>query len=549
MNQDCDLRLAVVDQLNQFKAWAVSRQYLEQVGETMGNLSLKYKVILAVTLTSVIAVVLSVVIQAKSNISSLKQAIEADANTLASVLSASVAGPLADGEATAANAVLSGLQASDRANNAVAYTAQGEPFAWFQRDKVSSASFPTDLPRQRGSVGFEEHANGYTVIKSVEANGRTQGYLHLDINLNEVDAVVSAAVWRGLAIVLGVGVFAVVVAYAIQSTIVRPLAQAADALKDIAQGEGDLSRRLDVNSHDEVGELCRWFNVFIERIHSMIGEFTGIVGQLDDSSQQLTSTTRDTEMGVVKQQNEVQQVVTAVREMASVVSDVAKNVSEAAQDAEQADRESNNGRQVVVSAMAQIENLASDIDAASEVIDRLRQETDNIGSVLDVIRGIAEQTNLLALNAAIEAARAGEQGRGFAVVADEVRTLASRTQTSTQEIQEMIERLQGGAREAVSMMEKGTSQAQESVSQAEAASRSLEAITAGVSSIKSKTEQIASASEEQSAATREMESNMENIASVAQGTAAGSSQIASSSAELAQLAEKMSSIVRQFKLH
>ncbi|BFM08657.1 methyl-accepting chemotaxis protein [Halioxenophilus aromaticivorans] len=513
----------------------------------MGKLSLKYKVILAVTLTSILAAVVSVIIQASSNISAMSKAIEADSSTLAKVVGGSLAGAIAFGDNVSANSALASLSASERTKSVVVYS-NGEPFAWYVRGQ-SGGDLPMGMSRPSASDGVVKLDGELVITHSIISDGSPVGRMVLDVELTEIEAIISSAIWRAVAIILGVSVVAGLVAMLIQNSIVRPVSEAVEALKDIAQGEGDLTRRLRVKTDDEVGELCRWFNVFIERIQNMIGEFAGIVGQIDESSQQLTSTTKETEVGVVKQQSEIQQVVTAVREMASVVAEVAHNVSQAAQDAEQADKEAGSGRQVVVSTMSQIENLANDVDAASVVIDRLRQETDNIGSVLDVIRGIAEQTNLLALNAAIEAARAGEQGRGFAVVADEVRTLASRTQTSTQEIQEMIERLQSGAREAVTMMEKGTSQAQESVAQAEAASHSLEAITAGVSSIKAKTVQIASASEEQSAATREMESNMENIASVAQNTAAGSTQIAASSAELARLAENMSAIVRQFKLH
>lgn len=516
----------------------------------MGKFSLKIKVLSAVTLTSILAVVISVFIQTKISITNLTEVIEDDSTTLAKVLGGSVAGAIAFGDNASASASLESLRASARTRSAVVYSSYGKPFAWYQR---GSSTITTELPRELsqtvGADGIVEHGDFFTITHPIMVEGAKVGSISLDVDLEEINQVVSSTVWMGIVVVLGVSVVAFSVAMFIQMSIVKPVERAVEALKDIAQGEGDLSRRLEVSANDEVGELCRWFNVFIERIQNMIAEFAGIVGQIDESSQQLTKTTRETEVGVVKQQSEISQVVTAVREMASVVAEVAQNVSEAAHDAEQADNEANSGRQVVVTTMSQIGNLASDVDAASVVIDKLRQETDNIGSVLDVIRGIAEQTNLLALNAAIEAARAGEQGRGFAVVADEVRTLASRTQTSTQEIQEMIERLQSGAREAVTMMEKGTSQAQESVAQAEAASHSLEAITAGVSSIKTKTEQIASATEEQSAATREMESNMENIASVAQSTAAGSTQIASSSAELAQLAENMSAIVRQFKLH
>ena len=513
----------------------------------MANLSLKLKVILAVTLTSVLAVIITAVLQAQSSISSIAKAIEQDSETLVKVLGGSVSGAIANGNTDAADSALSALTANKRTLAAVVYLVDGEPLAWYQRGRTSQ-SFPSGMPRNSAASGTKYHDDTFTIAHEVRYQGTKVGSLVMEVELEEIHDIISSTLWRSAIVVLVVSLIAVTVALLLQSAVVGPVSKAAAALKDIAQGEGDLTRRLEVKSNDEVGELCHWFNVFIERIHDIVADFARTVQQLDVNSQSLMTTTRETEQGVVRQQSEIQQVVTAVREMASVVAEVAENVSQAAENAEQADGESANGRQVVVSTMSQIESLAHDINAASVVIDKLQQETDNIGSVLDVIRGIAEQTNLLALNAAIEAARAGEQGRGFAVVADEVRTLASRTQTSTQEIQEMIERLQTGAREAVSMMEKGTSQAGESVSQAEAASRSLEAITAGVSSIKSKTVQIASASEEQSAATREMESNMENISQVAQNTATGSTQIAASSAELAQLAEKMSQIVRQFKL-
>ena len=206
------------------------------------------------------------------------------------------------------------------------------------------------------------------------------------------------------------------------------------------------------------------------------------------------------------------------------------------------------GKEIVQSTMSQIKNLSNEIITASEVIDRLRQETVDIGTVLDVIRGIAEQTNLLALNAAIEAARAGEQGRGFAVVADEVRTLASRTQSSTTEIREMIERLQTGSAEAVEMMTAGTAQADTSVARANEATDSLEDITQIVGVIRDRTNQIAAASEQQSAATQQIEVNIDSVSGVAISTAESSSRITANSANLADMAARMAELVGRFKV-
>jgi methyl-accepting chemotaxis protein len=234
--------------------------------------------------------------------------------------------------------------------------------------------------------------------------------------------------------------------------------------------------------------------------------------------------------------------------MAGTVQEVSRNVGLAANDAETADRNATQGKKIVDETMRAIEKLAEDIERAAVVITKLQKESDNIGAVLEVIGGIAEQTNLLALNAAIEAARAGEQGRGFAVVADEVRTLASRTQKSTQEIKEMIDRLQVGAKEAVTVMEQGRAQASSSVDQAERAGEALTLITNAVSVIRDMTQQIASASEEQNAVTEEINKNIVSISQVASQTSDDSSQISRGTKELAQLSGKMEKLISQFRL-
>ncbi len=218
---------------------------------------------------------------------------------------------------------------------------------------------------------------------------------------------------------------------------------------------------------------------------------------------------------ILEQKDEVDKVATAMTEMSATVHEVARNATEAAEAAQRADEETTKGKMVVSQAIEAIDLLANEVNDAAQVIHRLEQDSDEIGAVLDVIRGIAEQTNLLALNAAIEAARAGEQGRGFAVVADEVRTLAQRTQQSTQEIQNMIERLQSGAQDAVKAMEQGRSRAQVGVEQAAEAGTSLETIAQAVGTISDMNTQIATAAEEQSVVAEEINLNIVSISDMA----------------------------------
>ncbi|NHZ69797.1 MAG: methyl-accepting chemotaxis protein, partial [Thermotogales bacterium] len=259
----------------------------------------------------------------------------------------------------------------------------------------------------------------------------------------------------------------------------------------------------------------------------------------------VTSTTRE---GVQRQKSEIDQVATAMTEMAATVQEVARNAATAAGAARDANEEAGSGKRVVKETIQAINSLAGEVQSASDVINQLAADSEAIGGVLDVIRGIAEQTNLLALNAAIEAARAGEQGRGFAVVADEVRTLAQRTQTSTQEIQSMIEKVQSGARNAVNVMESGREQAAGSVSKAGEAGTSLETINSAVSAINDMNMQIASAAEEQSAVAEEINRNIVNIGIVADETADGSNKIANANEDLVRLGGQLQSIVSMFKV-
>lgn len=309
----------------------------------------------------------------------------------------------------------------------------------------------------------------------------------------------------------------------------------------------DISHHCDMVSHDLIGEIVNSFNTMAENLRSMIGQISGATTQLASAAEEMSAITEEANRGVQKQQQDVEQVALAMSEMTSTVQDVARSAAVAAESAQQADGDAKGGALVATEAIGGIDCLVGEVEKASTVIHNLEQETENIGMVLDVIRGIAEQTNLLALNAAIEAARAGEQGRGFAVVADEVRTLASRTQQSTQEIQQMIERLQAGAVDAVRVMEDARSQAQSSSDQVEKAAESLAAIAGAVAGITDMNAQIASAAEEQSAVAAEINNAVANIREVSDQVAAGAQQTASASEELARLSSQQQSLMARFR--
>jgi methyl-accepting chemotaxis protein len=337
-------------------------------------------------------------------------------------------------------------------------------------------------------------------------------------------------------------------AFFISRAIVGPLVKTQAAMSDIASGNGDLTQRIKVSGTDEIAQLANAFNLFAEKIQNIIKEVSSITDNVANASERMTVVTDETRKGADRQQQETDEVAIAVNEMAAAGQEVARNASSAADAAHNADVAADNGRQVVGHTIEAIDSLAREVSDAGVVIDRVEKDSESIGGVLDVIKGIAEQTNLLALNAAIEAARAGEQGRGFAVVADEVRTLASRTQQSTAEIQTMIERLQSGTRDAVSVMEQSRQMAEATVGQAAKAGTSLEEINAAVTTIKDLNSQIACSAEEQSSVAEEINEKVVRISDITDQTAAGSQQSASASNELNQLAETLKVLVGQFKV-
>jgi methyl-accepting chemotaxis protein len=318
------------------------------------------------------------------------------------------------------------------------------------------------------------------------------------------------------------------------------------ATKGIASG--NLTTRLSLNGKDEMQKIAIDFNAMSETFEALVQQIMSATSQLAAASEEVAVISQQSSVNLNNQRAETEQVATAMNEMSATVQEVARNAGDASGAAANADNEAQAGNSIVKQASRSIDELAHEVENASGVIQQLAQDSDSIGTVLDVIKGIAEQTNLLALNAAIEAARAGEQGRGFAVVADEVRTLAGRTQQSTQEIEAMIDKLQSGAKNAVTAMQTGREKAAIGVEQTKQAGEALAAITRAVATINEMNTQIASAAEEQSATTEEMNKNIININQLADETAESAGQSTTASAELSKLAADLQSLVSQFKI-
>ena len=329
-------------------------------------------------------------------------------------------------------------------------------------------------------------------------------------------------------------------------SITRPLRRVNEMLNIVSSG--DLSKKLDQSGSDEFAELSTNCNLLIDSLRSLIQGIVSRSTQLATAAEETSAVTAQSTTAIEEQRHQVEQAATATTEMSSTAQSVLTSANDTLGEIKQADDEAKHIKSISATNRQTIEQLALEVESASQVINKLQQDSASIGGILDVIRGIAEQTNLLALNAAIEAARAGEQGRGFAVVADEVRTLASRTQESTQEIQKMIEVLQTGSEKAVSVMDTGKAQAAECVSQSEMADKALEAITHAVHQAYDSSSQIATAAEEQSVVAQEICENLESIVAIAEQTTTGSQQTAESSSEVARLAEELQQSVQEFKV-
>jgi methyl-accepting chemotaxis protein len=337
-----------------------------------------------------------------------------------------------------------------------------------------------------------------------------------------------------------------VFAWLLTRSITQPINQAVAAAEEIA--EGNLTRPIHVEGSDEAARLLSAMDKMQSKLRDTLQRISGSATQLASAAEELNSVTDESARGLVQQNNEIEQAATAVNQMTSAVEEVARNAVSTSEASREATSSVGDGRDLVMETVGAIERMSADVQSTSELIGNLADESRDIGKVLDVIRGLADQTNLLALNAAIEAARAGEAGRGFAVVADEVRALAHRTQQSTSEIERMIGSIQGGTEKAVSSMRNSTERAESTLNIAKGAGLALDTINGAVQQINERNLVIASAAEEQAQVAREVDRNLVNIRDLSVQSSAGANQTTAASNELARLAVDLNGMVARFKL-
>ncbi|QXC39661.1 methyl-accepting chemotaxis protein [Aeromonas jandaei] len=357
---------------------------------------------------------------------------------------------------------------------------------------------------------------------------------------------------RSVATQLGIGALISLLAlsfiWLMARQIVAPIRAVVARLKDIATGEGDLTQRIEIHRQDEIGELAKWFNSFLNKLQSTISQVIATVEGTRTSAEQAAHVAERTSSGMQTQYQEVDLVATAFEELSATALQVSGNASSAVAAANETDAAAQEGKYVVADTQEAMRKLMAIINNALPVVERLSANSDNINDILTVIQGIAEQTNLLALNAAIEAARAGEQGRGFAVVADEVRNLAGRTQNAIVEIQKLISELQSGTGAVVKAIHDGHGQADQTLGKVDLSVRVLEQIIQSVSTIHQMNEQIARAAQEQSRVADEINRNVSNIRDVSHTIRAEAATSAENGRELSALADKQQQLVGQFKV-
>ncbi|MBI6702342.1 methyl-accepting chemotaxis protein [Pseudomonas viridiflava] len=410
--------------------------------------------------------------------------------------------------------------------------------------ETSLLAYRTTLQNFKTSSGDIAQARKEMTVQGQDIVKLSEAMYQLQLDRRDVESAQARNMQIGctlLAMILGI-----IAAVIITRQITRPLQETMAVVDRIASG--DLSQTMVVTRRDELGVLQQGIQRMGTTLRELIGGIRDSVVQIASAAEELSAVTEQTSAGVNSQKVETDQVATAMHEMSATVAEVARNAEQASEAASTADKEARAGDQVVSEAIGQIEKLAAEVVRSSDAMTLLEQESDKIGKVMDVIKAVAEQTNLLALNAAIEAARAGEAGRGFAVVADEVRGLAQRTQQSTEEIENLVAALQNGTRQVSSIMLSSRDLTVSSVQLSRKAGTSLNSITQTVSNIQAMNQQIAAAAEEQSAVAEEISRSIINVRDVSEQTASASEETAASSVELARLGGQLQTMVSHFKI-
>jgi methyl-accepting chemotaxis protein len=375
------------------------------------------------------------------------------------------------------------------------------------------------------------------------------GTLSLAYSNHELDAFIRQRLVVGITIAITSLITSLaLLAFLVSRIVMRPLRHMLNLTRELASGEGDLTQRLEVHDGDEFGLLARHFNQFISHIQTIMEDVNRSFSEVAASAQTALMTTGEAEQLTEQQRTKIEQTAAAVTEMSASASEVAESALRAAESTSQADRAATAGNQVVKDAVSHIDGLAREVVAAAELVQRLEGDSQGIGTVLDVIRSIARQTNLLALNAAIEAARAGEQGRGFAVVADEVRTLAKRTQDSTEEINGMIEHLQTGAREAAAAMESSREVAIASAKQATRISATLDEIRESVSRVSQYNTHIATAAEQQSQAAATIDQSLHSVMQLTDSVVDKGTSSSAACQTLSKLSQTLKEQISRFRI-
>ncbi len=386
----------------------------------------------------------------------------------------------------------------------------------------------------------------YDPIKN--AKGEVIGVLYVGEKQSEYLAVYNKLKYivSGIAVVLAV--LLSFITFLIVKKSLQPLGQIVAMIKDVAQGEGDLTKRLEIKSKDELGEVCIWFNVFVDKLHEVVSHISRTTHQVADASLHLHSTSEQMATGAEEVTAQAGTIATAGEEMSATSRDIAQNCSMAADGSREASQAAVSGAQVVDETITVMKSIAERVGDTARAVDSLGRRSEQIGEIVGTIEDIADQTNLLALNAAIEAARAGEQGRGFAVVADEVRALAERTTRATKEIGEMIKAIQQETRSAVQTMEEGVVEVGRGSEKAANSGRALENILVQINEVTMQINQVATAAEEQTATVSEISNNMHQITDVVAHTSRVAHESEAAADDLSRLAEELRTVVVAFKL-